>query len=55
MRKFVEENWKEGGKIGWARQQERAMEGMKAKAEKKRLQAEESEKKQAKTGDAEIT
>ena len=44
------ENWKKAGQIGWARQQERAMEGMKAKAEKKRLQEEESVKKKLKVG-----
>ena len=37
---WVEENWQKAGEIGWARQQERAVEGMRAKAEKKRLQEE---------------
>jgi len=40
VRKFVSENWKRAGEIGWARQQVQAMESMKAKAEKKRLEQE---------------
>ena len=44
------ENWKRAGQIGWARQQQRAMEGMKAKAEKKRLREEENVKKKLKVG-----
>jgi len=35
VRKFVLENWKKAGEVGWEWQQKRAMEGMKAKAEKK--------------------
>jgi hypothetical protein len=50
VRAFVTANWKEAGEIGWARQQQRALEGMKAKAEKKKLQMEENERKRAKTG-----
>jgi len=36
VRSFVLENWQKAGKVGWERQQKRALEGMKAKAEKKR-------------------
>jgi hypothetical protein len=36
VKKFVLENWERAGKVGWERQQKRALEGMKAKAEKKR-------------------
>lgn len=36
VREFVLNNWKRAGDIGWERQQKRALEGMKAKAEKKR-------------------
>jgi hypothetical protein len=41
VRKFVLDNWKKAGEVGWERQQKRAMEGMKAKAEKKRKVGEE--------------
>lgn len=36
VRAFVLENWKRAGEFGWERQQKRAMEGQKAKAEKKK-------------------
>lgn len=36
VREFVLKNWKRVGEIGWERQQKRALEGMKAKAEKKK-------------------
>jgi len=36
VREFVLKNWRRAGDIGWERQQKRALEGMKAKAEKKR-------------------
>lgn len=35
VRRFVLENWEEAGIVGMERQQKRAAEGMKAKAEKK--------------------
>jgi hypothetical protein len=35
VRSWVEKNWEQAGEIGWARQNKRALEGMKAKAEKK--------------------
>lgn len=41
VKKFVLDNWKKAGEVGWERQQKRAMEGMKAKAEKKRKVGEE--------------
>ncbi|KAG0649882.1 hypothetical protein D0Z07_4036 [Hyphodiscus hymeniophilus] len=53
VRTFVETNWKEAGDIGWARQEERAREGMKAKAEKKKLLEEEQTRKNI--GDDEAT
>jgi hypothetical protein len=37
VRSFVQENWEEAGRVEMERQQKRAAEGMKAKAEKKRL------------------
>jgi hypothetical protein len=40
VRAWVIDNWKKAGEIGCAKQQERATEGMKAKAEKKGLRAE---------------
>jgi len=36
VREFVLENWRKAGEVGWERMQQKAMEGMKAKAEKKR-------------------
>lgn len=44
----MKENWQRAGEIGLASQQERAVEGMRAKAEKKRLQEEEVARKRAK-------
>jgi hypothetical protein len=35
VKKFVTENWKRAGEIGWAKQQVRAMEIMKVKEAKK--------------------
>ncbi|KAE9376591.1 hypothetical protein N431DRAFT_435868 [Stipitochalara longipes BDJ] len=37
-RKFVLENWRKAGKVGWERMQKKAMEGTKAKAEKKKAE-----------------
>jgi hypothetical protein len=37
VRSFVQENWEEAGRVEMERQQKRAAEVMKAKAEKKRL------------------
>jgi hypothetical protein len=48
VRAWVKENWQKAGEIGWTRQQERAVEGMRVKAEKKRLQEEEAARKRAK-------
>jgi hypothetical protein len=48
VRDWVKENWQKAGEVGWARQQERAREGMRVKAEKKRLQEEETGGKPAK-------
>jgi hypothetical protein len=48
VRDFVVANWKLAGQIGWKRQQERAMETMKIKAEKRKR--EELEKKVDKVG-----
>jgi hypothetical protein len=36
VREFVLKNWQRAGEVGWERQQKRALEGMKAKAEKKK-------------------
>jgi hypothetical protein len=55
VRAWVVTNWKKAGEIGWTRQQEGAMEGMKAKAQRKRLGAEEDTKKRTKTGVDEVT
>ena len=42
VRTWVKENWQKTGEIGWGRQQERAAEGMRVKAENKRLKEEEA-------------
>jgi hypothetical protein len=49
LRKWVIENWKKAGDIGWSRQQEKAREGMRLKAEKKRVAKEEVERKKVRT------
>ena len=54
MRVFIEANWKLAGELGWARQQERAIKGMKAKTDKMRLKEEENEKKRPKIGGEEV-
>ena len=49
VRKWVVENWKKAGDIGWSRQEEKAKECMMVKAEKKRI-AEEEGRKKVRTG-----
>jgi hypothetical protein len=38
VKEFVINNWKKAGEIGWEKQQKRALETMKAKAEKKKAE-----------------
>ena len=52
---WTKANWKKAGDIGWERQQEKAREGMRLKAERKKLQDEEAARKRAKVGPAPAT
>ena len=50
VRAWVVTNWKKAGEIGWAKQHERAMEGMKAKGQRKRSDAKGDEQTRTKIG-----
>ena len=55
MGAWAKANWKKAGDIGWERQQEKAREGMRLKAEKKKLQEEKAMRKRGKVAPAPAT